>query len=196
VREVKSIDICDSLSGSCTSGASFVTNTQALRSLVLGEDDEGVDLLNYSFSSREHLATLCIRNGESRYAVKTLSLEKSSDQKNARARIDLAIEVNYLYVLSHPHIIKIRGIFKTEDPFHAKYFFLMDRLYGTLYDKILEWRKASEGEKCSYAQKLRALLKGQKLNNWNREFSKERLFIAHDIASAIRYMHKNKVIHR
>jgi serine/threonine protein kinase len=139
---------------------------------------------------------MCIRNGESRYAVKSLIFKNVCEMQQARARIDLAIEVNYLLALSHPHIVKIRGVFQTDDPFHANYFFLMDRLYGTLHDKIMEWKGIKKLEKLNVIEKFLSLLKPQKVNNWKCEFMKERLFIVHDLASAFNYMHEKHVIHR
>lgn len=166
------------------------------RDIVGSEEDPGFELLNSSFSSREQVAAMCFRNGESRYAFKSLILEDACESQQARARIDLAIEVNYLMALSHQHIVKIRGVFQTDDPFHAKYFFLMDRLYGTLHDRIIEWKESYRIEKLDFIQKILAMMKSQKINNWKREFTKERLFIAHDIASAFSYMHGKNVIHR
>ena len=144
---------------------------------------------------RDLIARKCMRYGEARYAVKKLNDDLYGFDAVA-GRVDLAVEVKLLHSLSHPNIVKMRGVFDTDDPFHPNFFFVMDRLYGTLYDTILEWRKSSKGEKFDFIQTFRTLLKGQNINIWNREFMKERLLIAHDIASAYRYMHKNKVIHR
>jgi serine/threonine protein kinase len=166
------------------------------RDIVANEEDPSFQSLNSSFSCRGHIAATCFRNGESRYAVKSLIHEDSFESQQARARIDLAIEVNYLKALSHPHIVKIRGVFETDDPFHSKFFFLMDRLYGTLDDKIMEWRESKHIEKVDFIQKLLTLFTTHKVNIWNRELMKERLFIAHDIASAFSYMHEKHVIHR
>jgi hypothetical protein len=82
---------------------------------------------------------LCKRNGVTRYAVKNINVEDASLEQQARARINLAIEVSYLKVLSHPHIVRIRGSLNTSDPFDPKFFFLMDKLNGTLCDKIGDW---------------------------------------------------------
>jgi hypothetical protein len=65
------------------------------------ENDNETELenLNYHFSSRNGLAAFCKRNGEAHYAVKTLMIEDHCAEQQARARIDLAIEVSYLKVL-------------------------------------------------------------------------------------------------
>jgi serine/threonine protein kinase len=94
---------------------------------------------SYLLSVQQRMSEHCTRNGEARYAVKYLMLADATQAERVQARIDLAIEVSYLHVLSHPHIIKMRGLFKSETPFHPDYFFVMDRLFGTLEDKTKEW---------------------------------------------------------
>jgi serine/threonine protein kinase len=159
-------------------------------------NDKDIENLTYHFSSRVCIAASCKRNGESRYAVKNVMVEDVCAEQQARARIDLAIEASYLKVLSHPHIVKIRGALKTNDLFDPKFFFLMDRLYGTLHDKISEWNQGIKMKKIDLMQFFPiSFIRGKSISR-NREFLKERLFIAHDIASAFRYMHHNKVIHR
>jgi hypothetical protein len=92
------------------------------------------------------------RNGDARYAVKYLMLADATQAERVQARVDLAIEVNFLHVLSHPHIIKMRGLFKSETPFHPDYFFVMDRLFGTLEDKTKEWIAAKREYKVAPTQ--------------------------------------------
>jgi hypothetical protein len=73
------------------------------------DNERELENLNYHVSSRNGLAALCKRNEEARYDVKNLMLEYARAEQQARAGIDLAIEVSYLKALSHPHIVKIRG---------------------------------------------------------------------------------------
>jgi serine/threonine protein kinase len=203
VREVKNIDLLDE---SHCSFSTFKTSLSTNSSSDSVESDSQAESendsererenLNYHFSSRDGVAALCKRNGEARYAVKTLMLEDARAEQQARARIDLAIEVSYLKVLSHPHIVKIRGSLNTSNLFDPKFFFLMDRLYGTLHDKIGEWEQSLGKKKFDVMSFVLKPFIGSRNYNWNREFMKERLFVAHDIASAFSYMHDNKVIHR
>jgi serine/threonine protein kinase len=195
VREVNNFDLLDeshcSFSTIKTSLSTNYSNAGENNSQTESENDSEreTECLNDRITSRSILASLCKRNGESRYAVKTLMVEDASAEQQARARIDLAIEVNYLKVLSHPHT----------DPFHPKFFILMDRLYGTLYDKINEWEQSLGRKKIdvmkTVLKRLRSL-RSRESDSWKREFMKERLFVAHDIASAIKYLHDNKVVHR
>ena len=149
---------------------------------------------NYSPEVQKHMSERCTRNGEARYAVKYLMLADATKAERIQARVDLAIEVDFLHVLSHPHIIKMRALFKSDTPFHPDYFFVMDRLYGTLEDKTKEWVIAMRECKshrpvwlwpfhpCSHTET-------------NEEMSNlliERLLIAHDIASVLGYMHATR----
>jgi serine/threonine protein kinase len=201
VREVKNIDLLDQ---SHCSYATFKTSLSTNSSCGSVENDSQAESdserelenLNYHFSSRNGVAALCKRNGDARYAVKTLMLEDIRAEQQARARIDMAIEVSYLKVLSHPHIVKIRGSLNTSNLFDPKFFFLMDRLYGTLHDKIGEWNQSLGKRNIDIMSFVLKPFRGTRNYNWNREFMKERLFVAHDIASAFSYMHENKVIHR
>jgi serine/threonine protein kinase len=201
VREVKHIDLLNEshcffstfrTSLSTNSGNDSVENDSQAES----ENERELENLSYHFSSRNGLASLCQRNGEARYAVKSLMLEDACAEQQARARIDLAIEVSYLKVLSHPHIVKIRGSLNTSNLFDPKFFILMDRLYGTLHDKIGEWEQSLGTKKFDVMRFVLTPFRSTENYNWNREFMKERLFVAHDVASAFSYMHKNKVIHR
>ena len=142
------------------------------------------------------MSAMCVRHGESRYAVKYLMVEDATDDLQARARVELAIEVNYLKALSHPHIIKIRAVMQTENPFHSSFFFLMDRLYGTLHDKMMEWDERKRRKSLDLTHIFLRTFETPKYQNWKNEFLKERLYIANDIAAALCYLHSKHVIHR
>lgn len=151
------------------------------------------DHLDVNFA-RQIMQKRCLRHEEARYAVKhLLGLDDLTPLERARGRIDLAIEVKYLRALNHPNIVRMRGVFKTDDLLHASYFFIMDRLYGTLEEKIEGWKdkvKANRPKLC-----MRRLTRKD-----SREFTAdlltERLTIAYDMASAYRYMHSHKLIYR
>lgn len=145
--------------------------------------------------TRLQMSTRCFRGGDARYALKHLLLEDANEKESDNARIDLAIEVKYLQVLSHPHIIKLRGIFQTDDPFHFAYFFIMDRLYGTLEDKIKEW---TDCQRSVWKKTFSSCYGDQMADEYipEKDLMTQRLLVAHDIASAFDYLHTNKVLHR
>jgi hypothetical protein len=126
-----------------------------------------------------------------------LLLDDATEPEKIQARIDLALEVKYLHVLSHPHIIKMRGIFNTEDPFHPRYFFIMDRLYDTLEEKINEWRRIMSANSIG---PLQVVFQCTQDNDDKRDTLSdlliERLLTAHDIASALQYLHANDLVYR
>lgn len=140
-------------------------------------------------TARDIMARRCIRNGEARYAVKSLMKENLTDMQYARGRIDLAIEVKYLQALRHPNIVKLRGLYKTDDPLHPDYFFVMDRLYGTLEARMKEWQAES------WKIKIGMLRLSQKKNRLEDLFVR-RLKIAFDIVSAFNYMHSHNMVYR
>ena len=147
--------------------------------------DDGDEDFYMISTARDHIAKRCLRDGEARYAVKML-YPHQDPLTLARGMVDLAIEAKYLSVLSHSNIVKMRGISKT-DGLHPSGFLILDRLYGTLGDKITEWREAKK----SLSGPIRGLNLGSDKKGL-QEFMQERLIVAYDLAAAFRYMHENK----
>lgn len=151
------------------------------------------DHLDVNFA-RQIMQKRCLRHGDARYAVKhLLGLDDLTELERARGRIDLAIEVKYLRALNHPNIVRMRGVFKTDDLLHSSYFFIMDRLYGTLEEKIKEWK---DGVKVNRPKVFMRRLTRQDSREYMADLLTERLTIAYDLASAYRYMHSHKLIYR
>ena len=64
-------------------------------------------------------------------------------------------------------------------------FVVMDRLYGTLHDKIETWRLMKKQNK--------GVLLGYGANkNILKELLKERLLVAYDLAAAFNYLHSQR----
>lgn len=96
-------------------------------------------------------------------------------------------EAKFLASLSHPNIIKLRGMAAAGTSGFASmkergYFLLLDRLQCTLEHKIDHWRNF-ERAISSDGKKVRAFLA-------------ERLHVAFDVAAALSYLHANNVIYR
>jgi serine/threonine protein kinase len=101
----------------------------------------------------------------------------------------LAQEAKFLASLSHPNIIKLRGMAAAGTSGFASmrergYFLLLDRLQCTLEHKIEHWR--------NFAQAMRVTSDGKK----GRAFMAERLHVAFDVAAALSYLHGNHIIYR
>uniref|UniRef100_A0A7S1B4Z8 Protein kinase domain-containing protein n=1 Tax=Corethron hystrix TaxID=216773 RepID=A0A7S1B4Z8_9STRA len=146
-----------------------------------------IESLTY-FSDRENLVRTSMkekcqrRNGDvdnSRYAVKVLNPDLPEEQRNL-GREDLANEAFFLRDISHSNIIKMRAI-STSSSKSLKFFIVLDRLYGTLEQKIYKWKSKSVGIKSIFTSK-----KGK-----NKHLA-ERLTVAFDIVCALQYLHENK----
>lgn len=89
--------------------------------------------------------------------------------------------------LSHPNIIKLRGMAAAGTSGFATmhergYFLLLDRLQCTLEHKIDHWRNFNKA----------VSIDGKK----QRAFLAERLHVAFDVAAALSYLHLNNIIYR
>ena len=130
------------------------------------------------------------QTGESRYAIKIIqpSIVQNEFQKFIQAAMDMATETKFLSVLSHPNILKMRGVGQG-DMFSPDYFLVLDRLYDTLLDRIEgQWRVLRDHLEHDFfvwsrTRKVKML--------WA-----ERMGVMRDIAGALAYMHDLGVIYR
>jgi len=96
-------------------------------------------------------------------------------------------EAKFLASLSHPNIIKLRGMAAAGTSGFASmtergYFLLLDRLQCTLEHKIDHWKNLEKA----------IGVEGSK----GRGFLAERLHVAFDVAAALSYLHANNIIYR
>lgn len=75
----------------------------------------------------------------------------------------------------------------SSNKFGPDFFLVLDRLFGTLEPKLKDWKKLSSKYNGAMA-KVRPGWKKAKMT----ELNVERLLIAYDLASAMRYMHSLK----
>lgn len=144
---------------------------------------------------RAFLATHCLRSMQgkvsSRYAIKSLQIKYHNDPACYYLGVkDLAREAHFLSSLVHPHIVKLRGTAAVE-LCSRNYFIVLDRLYGTLRDQINEWKKRQN--KSSIRNFFRIMNQSEKKPS---DMLDERLSVAFDIASAVKYLHSRNLIHR
>jgi serine/threonine protein kinase len=162
------------------------------------------------------------RFGLNRYAIKRLRPDLKSELDYARGSIDLAIEIKFMSVLVHPNIVKMRGISNTIQTAEGgrvslDTFIIMDRLYGTLEDKInTEWIKKQLQINMEFLEQSNSCCSffcgggcfGNKTNKNNNsivqneyeyntnQLLKERLLVAYDLTVAFQYMHSLRLVYR
>mmetsp|Transcript_18024 Transcript_18024/g.49067 ORF Transcript_18024/g.49067 Transcript_18024/m.49067 type:complete len:464 (-) Transcript_18024:2230-3621(-) len=124
-----------------------------------------------------------------RYAIKFLSVETIEDASRfCTGAADLVVEAKFLASLSHPNIIKLRGMAAAGTSGFATlhergYFLLLDRLQCTLEHKIDHWRNFEKAMSSDSNKK-------------RKQFLAERLHVSFDVAAALSYLHNHHVIYR
>jgi len=156
-------------------------------------DDGDYSRPDVRLQDRLFIATRYIRKGKestdnARYAVKTMIKNLTDPTRFLGGVMDLAIETRFLAVIRHPNIIKMRAM-SSLDPYQPNYFIVLDRLYDTLTDRLVAWK--GQKKKMSGFSRVRDLKGGKKKALWI-----DRVLIAHDICSALRYLHGNSIVYR
>jgi len=140
--------------------------------------------------------------GDARYAVKLLHPKHTYERTGFyNCYRDMSIEAHFLAALDHRHIVKLRAISSMTakaEKTSTQFFFITDRLYGTLKEKLSDWKmthKKFSRRTSSITQKLGGLRAAQ-LKEKKRDFLESRLRILRDISSAVVYLHQHNVIQR
>lgn len=136
---------------------------------------------------RKFITENVIRDGKARYAIKKLTktlYKPNSPQAFVSGVIDLGMEVKFLSIFQHPHIIKMRAIADTTNYCSKDFFVVLDGLGDTLSQRVAKWKK-------SKVSGFGASIKAKK-----EEFFGERLSYAYDICSALAHLHSNSIVYR
>jgi hypothetical protein len=144
---------------------------------------------------------------KSTYALKHLRpelLDKYKPAEYAQFASDLVQEAEFLSLLQHPNIIKLRGTsfmdFNGFEQGPKGYFLIIDRLEETLTDRIAKWKGGSRRTNLGMLQsQLTSLSKAAKKNDTADEgdslFSQQ-LEVVLQIAAAMLYLHEKNIIFR
>jgi len=149
----------------------------ARRSWTLRKDID-ITLKNYKHDAAD-------KNGRSKYVVKQLKSSKVQDpHKFCTAAADLVMEAHYLSSLNHENILSIRGwaaagVEAYLDGKHDSYFLILDRLEDTLDKKLEIWQS----------------MRQMKIDDGSCNLI-SRVKVAHQIASAVQYLHSKNIIFR
>ena len=135
---------------------------------------------------REYISKNFLRDGRARYAIKKLKpdLFNRGPENYLSGVVDLAIEVKYLALIQHPHIIMMRAVCDV-DYCSEQFFVVLDRLFDTLGDRIQVWSK--ELKSMSGLKSIKDVGGGKK-----EEHLGQRLVVMYDICSALNFLHSNK----
>lgn len=124
------------------------------------------------------------------YVIKHLRRDLMADRKRfIHAAGDLVMEAMYLSKFNHPNIIKLRGCAVGGSSAygsgkHDGFFLILDRLNATLSQRIEEWKQKGG-------------VREQQMIYSNRLVDfQEKLEIAHQIASALAYLHGKDFVYR
>lgn len=153
------------------------------------DDDILKDIANkdeHEMVMRSHMALHAHRDGRPRYALKRLR-PNLSPKCQIDAAIDLACEGQFLKLLSHSNIIRLRGFVGT--PGTVEYALILDCLTQTLSEKLVKWRNKLQ----SYNGRVFGLFKDKAKIQHSIT---ERLLAAFDIARGLRYLHRKKILYR
>ena len=139
---------------------------------------------------------------KSRYALKHLKQEltdKYSPSEYAQFASDLVREKEFLSILQHPNIIKLRGTsFISENSFQQGsrgYFLIIDRLDETLDQRIAKWKKGNKNKRGSFIHSFRRKDTADSDISQN-DLLPEQLDVLLQLAAAFVYLHEKNIIFR
>jgi serine/threonine protein kinase len=156
-------------------------------------------------------------DGKPRYAIKVVKTDLR-DRKLCLATMDLACELKFLSALDHPNIIKARAIMGSLGRPNG-FGIIMDRLEGTLQDKIKEWslqkrsndhkkRRGTHNRRGSLLLRISKFLLHQSTLSCSQncqvrpqtfqhdDLFLDRLFAIYDVAKAMQYLHSKHILFR
>jgi len=160
-------------------------------------------------SSKSEDTSICALEG--RFAIKHLRPDLVQSPKTFHAAAaDLILEAKYLAAFDHPGIVKLHAVahggisaYETTGGLYDGFFLVTERLDGTLKERIQEWQviEQLETEEDVFWEYLSPAqddfqddaIVGPPLGE---RLLLEKLDIAHQLASALEYMHAHRLINR
>ena len=178
VEEIVRLDCDEVLLGDLLGSGQFCHVTQVHRIDFTPTEDEVSPRVK---CQREDMHA---NSPKDKYAIKFLRNDLNPD-KYCLGAAELVVEMHLLSSLNHPNIINLHAV-SNGGPVGFQngnvYFFLIDRLYNTLDQRLAAWRLLEQRQKPDAATKMSLLL--------------QRLRVASDISSALAYLHTKKILYR
>ena len=120
------------------------------------------------------------------YAMKKLRPDLSKSRAKSGA-IDLAVEAQFLASLSHRNIVQLGGI--GDDPGSKDFFLMVERLETTLSSEITLWKREQQTINANRLNDSRSRIQDSLQNHLLN-----RMKHAHDLASAMSYLHEKRLV--
>jgi hypothetical protein len=142
---------------------------------------------------------------------------KTAGQTHMKGTMDLAMEARFLASLSHPYILELRGLAADSSAVSAlqqhnnssdgetgttttisagqnyNYFIIVDKLQETLPKRLNAWMHRDRA--CKGITGALTSIGGMVGKNRRKELLMDRILVAHDIASAMCYLHGKNIIY-
>lgn len=188
---------------------------------IRGGGQDGDSTVSGSKEARNILSTNYLRHDQEsdtitcRYAVKFLKKElRDNPKRYAVGTTDLVLEGLFLASLTHPNIIKVRGLPQggvdcvEHDGEGMGYFLVLDRLFDTLSNRIYKHWVHEHNDIPLIKKKKKVgfqrLFKNHSVRNHgmmskNMDHNTDlavRVKVAFDISAALKYLHKKNIIYR
>lgn len=190
VREIQSIRLdSPDIGGSSHSDSGrrrrFLTRTSSGLSGRARSDSKGL-------TTREKLArSVWARNRNSKFVLKELekSLLESDRATYMKGMVDLAFEAKFLAILSHPHLLALRGVSGSNPKDVIVEFLILDKLQETLPKRLNTWMQLNRT-----AQGITGALTGGRKRA--KSLLTDRILVAYDVADAMDHLHSRNIIYR
>jgi serine/threonine protein kinase len=168
-------------------GKGGFSDVYEITALELNHDFVSSRLTQQQCKLRRQYQRAIASSSEHRYAIKQLQEELLNNPKQFHvAASDLAVEAAYMSSLDHVNILQARGlpvdgVEALADGRHDGYFIILDRLQGTLDQRIEEW-KTQQDQLDAASSNVSLLL--------------EKVDYALQLARAVAYLHERRIIFR